>query len=165
MRLLCGAAHIFTFLTSFTFLFTFYYFVTGACAVAIPNLGDYIALIGAVSSSVLALILPPFIDILTTQCSTYHPIYDDDKEVNESSSRFQSITKIFSIHKLLYSKLTTAKDVLITAFGILGFVTGTIAAISNIITDLTNPSDDVCSGSEFPNITTTSSPLTTSLFT
>jgi len=147
--LLCGAAHIFTFLTSFTFLFTFYYFVTGACAVAIPNLGDYIALIGAVSSSVLALILPPFIDILTTQCSTYHPIYDDDKEVNESSS----------------SKLTTAKDVLITAFGILGFVTGTIAAISNIITDLTNPSDDVCSGSGFPNITTTSSPLTTSLFT
>ena len=39
--------------------------VVGAMAAAIPNLGDYITLIGAFSSSMLALIFPPIIDVLT----------------------------------------------------------------------------------------------------
>jgi len=40
---------------------------TCALAVAIPDLGDFIALIGACASSLLALVFPPLIDLLTNR--------------------------------------------------------------------------------------------------
>jgi len=43
---------------------------TCSLAIAIPDLGDFIALIGACASSLLALIFPPLIDILTSRESS-----------------------------------------------------------------------------------------------
>ena len=44
-------------------------------------------------------------------------------------------------------KLKYAKNIFITIFGLLGFVSGTIAALTNIVHDLTNPDPDpTCSG-------------------
>ena len=40
-------------------------FDTDGLAAAIPNIGLFITLVGAVSSSFLALIFPPFIDLVT----------------------------------------------------------------------------------------------------
>jgi len=51
------------------------------CAVAIPNLGDYITLIGAFSSSFLALIFPPIIHFFTFYApldDTQEPLLSDD---------------------------------------------------------------------------------------
>ncbi len=41
----------------------------------------------------------------------------------------------------------------ITLFGVIGFVTGTIAALTNIVNDLTHPTDDndVCNGGSGQN--------------
>ena len=55
--------------------------ILGGMAIAIPNLGDYITLIGAFSSSMLALILPPIIDIFTfysPQEDEREPLLPDD---------------------------------------------------------------------------------------
>ena len=43
---------------------------TCALAIAIPDLGDFIALIGACASSLLALVFPPLIDLLTNRSSS-----------------------------------------------------------------------------------------------
>merc|ERR1712088_556299 len=43
---------------------------TCALAVAIPDLGDFIALIGACASSLLALVFPPLIDLLVSRSSS-----------------------------------------------------------------------------------------------
>ena len=60
---------------------------SGACAVAIPDLGDYITLIGAFSSSFLALIFPPIIHIFT-----FYVPHDDERE-SLLTGEFQKQTK------------------------------------------------------------------------
>ncbi|XP_076386106.1 proton-coupled amino acid transporter 2 isoform X1 [Megachile rotundata] len=78
-------------------------FVTFVLAEAIPKLGLFISLVGAVSSTALALIFPPIIEMVVCW-------------QNASLSIF-----------------TISKDILIVLIGLLGFVTGTYESITSII--------------------------------
>ncbi|KAK0177380.1 hypothetical protein PV328_001441 [Microctonus aethiopoides] len=78
--------------------------VTFILAEAIPNLGLFISLVGAVSSTALALLFPPIIELVV--CS--------------------------GNHTLGYYKLS--KNIFILFIGLLGFVTGTYESITSIVT-------------------------------
>lgn len=73
-------------------------------AAVIPNLGSIISLVGAVSSSALALIAPPIIEIITFYHVGYGPY-----------------------NQMLW------KDILILMFGLCGFVFGTWASLAQIL--------------------------------
>lgn len=73
-------------------------------AAIIPNLGPIISLVGAVSSSTLALIFPPLIEIIT-----------------------------FWPNKLGQNNWVLWKDIAIMVFGILGFIFGTYTSIAQIL--------------------------------
>lgn len=79
-------------------------FITFVFAIAIPNLGAVISLVGAFSSSALALIFPPFIEIIT-----------------------------FWSEKQGLSKWILWKDILIIVFGFVGFAVGTYCSFMNIL--------------------------------
>ncbi|GBP41420.1 hypothetical protein EVAR_36176_1 [Eumeta japonica] len=78
--------------------------ITFGAAAVIPNLSSVISLVGAVSSSALALIFPPLIEIVT--------LWPDRVGVRT---------------------YTLWKDVAIALFGIIGFGFGTYASLENII--------------------------------
>ncbi|KAG7211445.1 hypothetical protein KM043_010729 [Ampulex compressa] len=78
-------------------------FVTFVLAEAIPQLGLFISLVGAVSSTALALIFPPIIEMVVCWQNTS------------------------------LSFCTIAKDVTIVLIGLLGFATGTYESITSII--------------------------------
>lgn len=80
--------------------------VTAILAVAIPELHLFISLIGAFASSVLAIIIPPILQIMLFY--------------NVTEPRWQKI-------------LWIAKSVFIVAVGVLGFLTGTFTAVQNIV--------------------------------
>ncbi|XP_071522387.1 proton-coupled amino acid transporter-like protein pathetic [Panulirus ornatus] len=82
--------------------------LTFLLAAAIPNIGLFISLVGALSSSTLALILPPIVEIVT--------FWPDNGRYN----------------------WVVVKGVLITLFGLLGFVTGTATSIQAIIAYFTH---------------------------
>lgn len=79
-------------------------FLTFALAIAIPNLGAVISLVGAFSSSALALIFPPLIEIVT-----FWP------------------NKLGRFHWIFW------KDIAIVIFGFVGFVIGSYVSILNIV--------------------------------
>ena len=81
-----------------------------AFALAIPDLGDLISLVGAFASGALALIFPPLIDILTFW--------------REKDRKWLSIFP---------RPVWVTKDILIMLLGILGFIFGTYASIGQII--------------------------------
>lgn len=78
--------------------------ITFALAAAIPNLGAVISLVGAFSSSALALIFPPFIEIIT-----------------------------FWPDRLGQNKWMLWKDILIIIFGFTGFLVGSYVSLLNIL--------------------------------
>ncbi|CAH0560787.1 unnamed protein product [Brassicogethes aeneus] len=79
-------------------------FITFALAIAIPNLGAVISLVGAFSSSALALIFPPLIEIIT--------LWPD---------------------KLGKHNWVLWKDVMIVIFGFIGFLIGSYVSLLNIL--------------------------------
>ncbi|XP_045534496.1 proton-coupled amino acid transporter-like protein pathetic [Papilio machaon] len=79
-------------------------FITFVLAAIIPNLSGIISLVGAFSSSALAIIFPPFIEIIT-----------------------------FWPDRLGKDDWKLWKDVLIIVFGVSGFAFGTYASIDNIL--------------------------------
>ncbi|XP_060530541.1 proton-coupled amino acid transporter-like protein CG1139 isoform X2 [Cylas formicarius] len=79
-------------------------FVTFTLAIAIPNLGAVISLVGAFSSSALALIFPPLIEIVT-----------------------------FWPEKLGKNNWRLWKDLAIVCFGFIGFLIGSYVSILNIL--------------------------------
>lgn len=83
-------------------------------ALAVPDLGDLISLIGAVASSALALIFPALLEIVT--------FWHDRRE-----------------RKFLWFMpwvVWVVKDCLILALGIFGLILGSYASISNIIVNI-----------------------------
>ena len=81
---------------------------TAGIALAVPDLGDLITLVGAVASSALALMFPPLFDILT-------------------------FWKEKRAQKLLWMLVWLIKNILIIALGVVGSIFGTGAAIKNIV--------------------------------
>lgn len=79
-------------------------FITFIFAVAIPNLGAVISLVGAFSSSALAMIFPPLVEIIT-----------------------------FWPDKLGRSDWMLWKDIAIVTIGFLGFLTGSYVSVLNIL--------------------------------
>lgn len=77
--------------------------LTFALAAAIPNIGLFISLVGAVSSSALALIFPPIIDIVT--------FWPDTGKYN----------------------WRIIKGAFICLFGLIGFATGTVTSVQSIV--------------------------------
>jgi proton-coupled amino acid transporter len=77
--------------------------LTVVLAEAIPHLGLFISLVGAVSSTALALLIPPIIEIVVC---------------------WQNAS---------LGKLTLLKDVFILLIGLLGCVTGTYESITQIL--------------------------------
>ncbi|XP_031370511.1 proton-coupled amino acid transporter 1-like, partial [Apis dorsata] len=77
--------------------------VTVILAEAIPQLGLFISLVGAVSSTALALIFPPIIEMVVCWQNASLGI------------------------------CTISKDILIVLIGLLGFITGTYESITSII--------------------------------
>ncbi|CAL1680411.1 unnamed protein product [Lasius platythorax] len=78
-------------------------FITFILAEAIPKLGLFISLVGAVSSTALALVFPPIIDMIVCW------------------------------HNTNLSFFTITKDVMIVLIGVLGFATGTYESVTAII--------------------------------
>ncbi|KAI1304148.1 Proton-coupled amino acid transporter 1 [Halotydeus destructor] len=94
---------------------TIFVTATFAVAAAIPRLDLIISLVGALSGSCLALIFPPLIDLATD--------WEEDEEDNKSNLSEQSSTRVWWY----------GKNLGICFFGVIGFATGTYAAMSDII--------------------------------
>lgn len=80
--------------------------LTAVLAVAIPELHLFISLIGAFASSILAIIIPPILQIMLF-CRVTEP-------------RWQKI-------------LWISKSAFIVAVGVVGFVTGTYTSVRSIV--------------------------------
>lgn len=80
--------------------------MTAVLAVAIPEIHLFISLIGAFASSVLAIVIPPILQIML-----FYKVPEP---------RWQKI-------------LWISKSVFIVAVGVVGFVTGTFTSIKNIV--------------------------------
>lgn len=138
---------------------------TCVCAVAIPNIGDYIALIGAFSSSFLALLFPPIIEIMTFHSEAgecvYTPTPDEDDEedslINSENANFRGALHASSVDQGSgLAWYTVLKNVIILVIGSVGFVTGTIISVKDIIHDLqVHNENDTCSGGLGMNSTIT----------
>ncbi|XP_011160212.1 proton-coupled amino acid transporter 1 isoform X1 [Solenopsis invicta] len=83
-------------------------FITFILAEAIPKLGLFISLVGAVSSTALALVFPPIIEMIVCW------------------------------HNTNLGFCTIAKDVMIVLIGVLGFATGTYESMTAIINSFSN---------------------------
>ncbi len=84
-------------------------------ALAVPDLGDLISLVGAVASNALALIFPPLLNMLVFYNSAHLP--------------WTATTPSEAIWQALWM----TKDASIVLLGLVGFVLGTYATIDNII--------------------------------
>lgn len=87
-----------------------------ALAIAIPDLGDIISLIGAMASSMLALILPPLIDQLI----------------------------LYNTTRGKYYWVQCMKNAVIVLFGVVGMVVGTYVSIDQLVIDLSGKGNDTC---------------------
>ncbi|XP_011056048.1 PREDICTED: proton-coupled amino acid transporter 1-like isoform X3 [Acromyrmex echinatior] len=83
-------------------------FITFILAEAIPKLGLFISLVGAVSSTALALMFPPMIEMIVCW------------------------------HNTNFGFFTITKDMIIILIGVLGFITGTYESVTSIVKSFSN---------------------------
>ncbi|KAF2351366.1 Amino acid transporter transmembrane domain [Trinorchestia longiramus] len=102
-------------------LFTF------TLAAIIPNIGLFINLVGAVSSSTLAIIFPPLVHLVTVWPDTGRNNY--------------VLVKVGVRCLVKVGKRCLVKAIAIVLFGLAGFVTGTYASLVSIIDYLVHPQD------------------------
>ncbi|MPC26450.1 Proton-coupled amino acid transporter 4 [Portunus trituberculatus] len=130
--------------------------VTFILAAAIPNIGLFISLVGAVSSSTLAIIFPPIIELVTfwprqkkvkTPVAILIVIWETEtnprSDVHKPHVLPSSNVLVYVTHDCLYravlvsqvilSKWTIAKCVGVFSFGFICFVFGSYASIEAII--------------------------------
>ena len=98
-------------------------------AVAVPDLGDLISLIGAFASSALAFIFPALLDFLT---------------FTPSMNEWQQLFQDRKVWKPIATVLWAVKDLAIVALGVIGLILGTYAAIAGIVANFTKHSDGGC---------------------
>lgn len=110
-------------------LFFFLLSFTAIVAVAVPDLGDLISLIGAVASSALALIFPALLEIIV-----FWPV--------RRERRFCWVLPWVA---------WLVKDVLIVSLGVVGMLLGSYASISNIILNI-NKKDEPCQSIYRPHV-------------
>ena len=105
-------------------------------ALALPDLGDLISLVGAVASSALALIFPPLLHIL---------VFIKDNSSTDSDQQNSLLRQTLCVTKLKKAAWVM-KDVLIMMLGIVGFVLGTYASINGLVKyfETSNHVDNVC---------------------
>ncbi len=84
-------------------------------ALAVPDLGDLISLVGAVASNALALIFPPLLNMLVFYNSAHPP------------------WTIATSSEAVWQLLWMTKDASIVLLGLVGFALGTYATLQNII--------------------------------
>ena len=87
-------------------LHVYYVYFTVGIAAIVPHLDLLISLIGAFAASALALMLPPTIELLT-----------------------------LSVEQGQLPWWKVLKDIVIIVFGLIGFITGTLASLQEIITN------------------------------
>ena len=100
---------------------------------ALPDLNDFISLIGAVAGSALALIFPPLLHMLVFLKHDHsRPLtcVGDQDSINyyAPSSKLKQVTKVAWV----------VKDILITVLGLAGLVFGTYAFINGLVEFFTN---------------------------
>ncbi len=99
--------------------------LTASFALALPDLSDLIALIGAVASSALALIFPPLLHLMVFIEVDNLPFY---------GTYSRSMVK---------QTLWMVKDILIMLLGVIGMVLGTYASIDGLVTYFQNNNNKI----------------------
>ena len=106
----------------------------------LPDLGDLIALVGAVASSALALIFPPLLNMLVFVKDDSLPSGSSSSTKKPGDTSIQNIqyrqSSIRSSLSILYRVVWVTKDVLIMVLGVVGLGFGTYAAINGLVTFL-----------------------------
>ena len=107
------------------------YCFTASFAMVLPDLGDLIALIGAVASSALALIYPPLLHMLVFLKHDHsRPLTCvGDRDSNTMINYYAPSSKLKQVTKVTW----VVKDVLIMVLGLAGLVFGTYAAINGLV--------------------------------
>ena len=101
---------------------------TVSFALALPDLGDLISLVGAVASSALALIFPPLLHILVFIKG------DSADQQNGLRAKLKQTEMEQTLWITRFKKAAwVAKDVLIMVLGFFGFALGTYASIDGLV--------------------------------
>ena len=107
-------------------------------AVAVPDLGDLISLVGAFSSSALTFIFPALLDLLT-----YWPSQQEWVELLQC----QLIVRLQQWKLIFQSALSVTwalKNFVIIALGVIGMILGTYASIAGIVANVSKHTAHDC---------------------
>lgn len=107
-------------------------YYTASFALALPDLGDLISLVGAIASSALALIFPSLLHILVFIKG------DSSDQQNGLCAKLKQTLCVTKMEQTLWitrfiKAVWVMKDVLIMVLGLVGFALGTYASINGLV--------------------------------